>query len=399
MALTVCFILERLGGSGGVRAVVQHAARLRAHHGMDVSIAASSDAAEPIAGVPLITHEEATARTWDIAVATWWRTAFELFSLDAQRHVYFVQQFDERLYEPGAPERVGATLTHDLPVAFVTEAAWIAGQLRKMRPEAACHHVPNGVDKELFSRAVGMPADPDVLRVMVEGSPALWFKGVREAAEVLASVRAPLSTTLVTPEPPDPGIASAFDRVLGPLDHDRMPAVYAENDVVLKLSRVEGVFTPPLEGFHMGATCVVWPVTGHDEYVRHGYNGAVVDFDDIPGTAWWLDLLARDRALLRKLREGALETARGWPSWDDASARMADVLNAIAAGPAPAGGSAALLADLDAGMEELRAARLRDRREVDETRSAAEDWIDAVKASRTFRVQRLLQRLLASVRR
>ena len=53
-----------------------------------------------------------------------------------------------------------------------------------------------------------------------------------------------------------------------------MAGEYARSDVVLKLSRVEGMFGPPLEGFHRGATCVVTPVTGHDEYVEHGWNGA-----------------------------------------------------------------------------------------------------------------------------
>ncbi len=54
-------------------------------------------------------------------------------------------------------------------------------------------------------------------------------------------------------------------------------------DVVLKLSSVEGMFGPPLEGFHRGATCVVTPVTGHEEYVEHGWNGLLTDWDDLAG--------------------------------------------------------------------------------------------------------------------
>ena len=46
----------------------------------------------------------------------------------------------------------------------------------------------------------------------------------------------------------------------------------------------------------MGATCVTTAVTGHDEYVEHGRNALVVDWDDLRGTARQLDLLARDRA-------------------------------------------------------------------------------------------------------
>ena len=128
---------------------------------------------------------------------------------------------------------------------------------------------------------------------------------------------------------------------------------YARSDVVLKLSRVEGMFGPPLEGFHRGATCVVTPVTGHEEYVEHGWNGLLTEWDDPRGTARQLDLLARDRELLHFLRLNALETARAWPSWEQSSEFMAAALLAIQREPPPPSGAGAarLLADLRGGLE------------------------------------------------
>ena len=95
------------------------------------------------------------------------------------------------------------------------------------------------------------------------------------------------------------------------------------------------MFGPPLEGFHLGATCVVTPVTGHEEYVEHGFNGLVVDWDDVRGTARALDRLARDRALLHELRINALATARGWPSWEQSGDFMALALRAHRREPPP----------------------------------------------------------------
>ena len=115
----------------------------------------------------------------------------------------------------------------------------------------------------------------------------------------------------------------------------RWPTRYERSDVVLKLSSVEGMFGPPLEGFHRGATCVVTPVTGHEEYVEHGWNGLLTDWDDLRGTARQLDLLARDRELLHFLRRNALETARAWPSWEQSSEFMAAALLAIQREPPP----------------------------------------------------------------
>jgi O-antigen biosynthesis protein len=64
-------------------------------------------------------------------------------------------------------------------------------------------------------------------------------------------------------------------------------------------------------------------------------NGLVVDWDDPKATARALDVLAADRQLLHELRLGALETARAWPSWHQASSFMALALRRIAEEPPP----------------------------------------------------------------
>ena len=115
-------------------------------------------------------------------------------------------------------------------------------------------------------------------------------------------MREPHQVTVVSGERAELGDAPV-DEVVGPLSHGEMASVYERTDVLLKLSRVEGMFGPPLEAFHRGATCLVTPVTGHEEYVIHGWNGLLADWDDVRGTARQLDLLARDAHLLRFLRD------------------------------------------------------------------------------------------------
>jgi len=140
---------------------------------------------------------------------------------------------------------------------------------------------------------------------------------------------------------------------VGPVSQGEMAALYADADVVLKLSSVEGMYGPPLEGFRMGATCVTTEVTGHEEYVVHGHNGLLVDWDDERGTARALDLLARDRRLLSELRHNALHTARGWPDWRQAGTFMAATLRAIEREepPAAAGSAAAMTTGLRGALE------------------------------------------------
>jgi glycosyltransferase involved in cell wall biosynthesis len=357
--MKVCFLVNDLELSGGVGVVIEHARRLGDHHGFDVTLALARPPTsatwryEQLAGVHVATLAEARRDRFDVALATWWETTTALLTVPAERYGYFVQSLEDRFYEFDEPDRLGAAVTLGLPVAFITEARWIAATLDQLRPDAPCYLVRNGIDKSVF--AVGDALDVrrgGPLRILIEGNPAVWFKGVREALGTVEVMREPRHVTVVTAQHEDP----PADRVVGPLTHREMADLYAESDVVLKLSRVEGMFGPPLEAMHRGATCVVTPVTGHDEYVEHGVNGLVADWDDSQGTARLLDLLARDRALLHRLRLGAVETARRWPTTEQSSQFMALALRRIADGPVPdpVRGSRLVLDDVRAGVEHYR---------------------------------------------
>jgi glycosyltransferase involved in cell wall biosynthesis len=356
----VAFLVNDLQLSGGVGVVAQHAHRLSTIEGWEVTLVVVREQQErPWPGyqnlphLHLRTRRQALEEHYDIAIATWWETVFTLFELSADRYAYFVQSLEDRFYRDDEAERLGAALTLDLPVAFITEARWIAATLASLRPDAACYLVRNGIDKDIFAPLEQAPINAaDPLRVLIEGSPSSWFKHVHDAIDAASAMREAHHVTVVCGDREALGEVAA-DHVVGPLSHREMASLYERTDVVLKLSSVEGMFGPPLEGFHRGATCVVTPVTGHEEYVEHGWNGLLTDWDDLRGTARQLDLLARDRELLRFLRANALETARAWPSSEQSSQFMAGALLAIRREPppGPTAGTAHLIADLRSGLE------------------------------------------------
>ena len=406
--MNVAFVVNDLQLSGGIGVVVQHARRLAADHGMDVTLVLARAQEHPHWPYEELEHlhvaslEEALDREFDVAVSTWWETAYALFRLRAKRYASFVQSLEDRFYGPDEPERLGAALALDLPVAFITEARWIRDTLRDLRPDATCHLVRNGIDKQLFAPVAEVtPRVDGPLRILVEGYASTWFKGVNESIAAVRGMQEPRTLTVVAPD--RTGLdAEGADRVLGPIPARELADLYSETDVVLKLSRVEGMFGPPLEGFHRGATCVTTEVTGHEEYVVHGVNGLLVDWDDPRGTARQLDLLARDRRLLHELRSNALATARTWPSWDQSTQFMALALRRIAQDPPPDPYAHAerLLADIRAGTERYRL-HLQERRDaIAQTRQLERiKTLPGIRQYRALKRRRAVQFALRLLRR
>lgn len=332
--MKVAFLVNDLQLSGGVGVVVQHGRRLSEMDGWDVTLVQvreddgpSWHGYEHLPHLHVRSREEALAEHYDVAVATWWETTFTLFELSAERYAYFVQSLEDRFYRHEEAGRLGASLTFDLPVAFITEATWIVDTLKGLRPDAPCHLVRNGIDKSIFAPAERVePSDGGPLRIMIEGSPGAWFKHVHSAIHAAAAMSEPRHVTVVCGDRKTLGEVTA-DEIVGPLSHPEMAELYSRTDVLLKLSSVEGMFGPPLEGFHKGATCVVTPVTGHEEYVEHGVNGLLCDWDDLRGTARRPgSACARSRAA----SPPALKRARDRPG----VARLGAVLRAD--GPCPA---------------------------------------------------------------
>jgi glycosyltransferase involved in cell wall biosynthesis len=355
----VAWLLNDLQLSGGVGVVVEHARQLAHHHDFECVLVLAREQEDPdwqyrgLTDLRVETLPSARRESFDIAICTWWETAFSLFELDAARYAYFIQSLEDRFYYLDAPERIGAALTLDLPVDFITEATWIARTIEEMRPESRVFLVRNGIDKDSFPLPERLEArrDDRPLHVLVEGHSQVWFKGVEQAAYAAGTMHQPHHLTVVTADREFLSPDVPADEIVGPVPRAEMSELYARSDVVLKMSSVEGMFGPPLEGFHRGATCVVTPVTGHDEYVVHGWNGLVTEWDDPRGTAGALDLLAADRRLLHFLRTNAVETARAWPSWDQSGQFMAAALNRIRRLPPAQASGRRLAADIRAAMD------------------------------------------------
>ncbi len=142
--MKVAFLVNDLQLSGGVGVVVEHARQL-ARHGIEASLVLARERMDPdwrfrgLDEVGVLSLGEARTQRFEVAVATWWETTEALFEIDAARRAYFVQSLEDRFYRPDEPQRLGAALTHDLPVHVITEARWskLPESVKKAMQEAA----------------------------------------------------------------------------------------------------------------------------------------------------------------------------------------------------------------------------------------------------------------------
>ena len=264
---------------------------------------------------------EPPSEPFDVVVATDWQTTARLFEADAKRHAFWVDHFAYRRMGTWDAERFAAQLAYDLPVDFIAAAPWVRDTLAELRPEARCELVTSGA-----------PEAP---------------RSVPGAAPSPAGPTAPLRVHVPRDED-----RSAFDSMAEPGE----AAPLAGADVVLMLSTVDGALDAPLAGFRSGATAVVGPAPDAADLVEHGENGFVADADDSRGAARFLDLLARDRDLLARLKAAARAKGGTWPTWDQAAAEMEAALGRLVAEdpPAEAGWPVRLMGDAIAGAAVFR---------------------------------------------
>ncbi|WP_286978726.1 glycosyltransferase [Pseudomonas sp.] len=331
----VCFLVGSMAISGGTYVIVQHASYLQ-DQGYDVTLAVQ----EPFTSDTLLWHdrisclrcipiEESKCVMYDLVIATWWKTAFELRFFNALRFAYFVQSIESRFYpDSELPLRALVDATYRLPCAYITEASWIRDHLA-----ASYNHdvalVRNGIRKDLYNTTGPVISNRDSSRqprVLIEGHFGVSFKntalGVRLAKEAGAK---DIWVLTGTPVKWLPGVTRLFSRV--PMNVT--PDIYRSCDILIKLSTVEGMFGPPLEIFHCGGTAIVFNVSGHDEYIIDRKNACVVQRGDIDGVVIALRRLLEDRSELLRLQSGALKTAEDWVSWEESSVNFCNWVEGV----------------------------------------------------------------------
>lgn len=274
------------------------------------------DEMEHIEFVPIY---EACHNNYDIVIATWWMSPYHLYKLNAKQYCYFVQSIEAYFSEDAdIPNQYLAHESYKLGLPIITEALWIKEDLEK-RFHSDVFFVENGIRKDIYKND-GKAIDDRPkgrIRVLVEGSVTSRFKNVARTVDAVKAAGID-DVWLLTPTEID--FYPHVRRVLSNVPVNETANVYRSCDVLVKHSFVEGMFGPPLEMFHCGGTAVVSDVTGFDQYIRNDVNALVTNVGSFHQITDALLRLNNDGELVRRLKQGALETAAVWPDWPTQSA-------------------------------------------------------------------------------
>jgi len=307
---SICYIIPTTNITGGVAVVCEHLNRLK-KLGYKVLIASYDNKTnlswfpkQSVKIIPLKNNKK-IVESYDIVVATGWITAYELALLNIKRKIYFVQSDETRFYPEGSFLKSRVEYTYHLPFEYMTEARWIRDWLKNEYNHKA-EYVPNGVNTEIFYPDTPLEPKPkNKKRILLEGAINLPFKGMEEAFKVVQDLDCEVWCVSYDGKPkPEWHCDRFFEKV--PMN--QMRRIYSSCDILLKLSRVEGFFGPPLEMMACGGIPIVAKVTGYDEYIVHKKNAIVVKPGDINSTRKVVQSMTKDKKLLKILAANSHDT-------------------------------------------------------------------------------------------
>jgi glycosyltransferase involved in cell wall biosynthesis len=325
--------------SGGSNVILEYAARLQdLGHEVVLIPPKPTQLVYPLwhprlKDLPLRTVDELEGQRFDFVFATWWITFFDLWRVDSRVYGYLNQSLESRFHVE-RHYKVLNRQTYSLPLLFITEAKWLVEFIQALQPEGRVLYVQNGLSRDYFPCVQAPPQRSGPLRVLVEGPWAVGFKGVPETFEILEAARAEgvrfeagwLTSTSAGAKPTLGGQPVPVHEGI-PINQVRQ--VLREYDVLIKLSKVEGMFGPPLEMFSQGGTAITYTVTGSDEYMVHGHNSLLVEPYNKRQIIAYLRTLSDNPECLAHLRTQALETARAYPTWEASTHAVASFLEQL----------------------------------------------------------------------
>ncbi len=315
--------------SGGNNVIIEHFARIdKRNNGIEVVMVIIDELNkntlkwQPLAKeLPKISLNEAQNISFDVVMATFWRTVFDCYNIHSDAYLFFNQCLESDFYpQEDVFTRSYAESAYTMGLNTITEVQWLADYMKKNFDVNALV-VRNGINKSYFqcSGKTIKPREKGKLRVLVEGNVTMDRKKIPLTVKLAKQSKADEIWLLTSS---DINEFEGVDKVFSKVPIDQVQEIYRSCDVLVKISTMEGMFGPPLEMFHCGGTAIAWDVNGHDEYMESGFNSIIIPMYEEKAVVEAINELKDKPEKLSYLKENALKTAQNWHNWDEASLEM-----------------------------------------------------------------------------
>jgi glycosyltransferase involved in cell wall biosynthesis len=213
--------------------------------------------------------------------------------------------------------------------AVANREAWSLAELRFGKPSGTVRYVPNGVEPRFlierrYSAGLAKPDEKTPLRLLFVGT---WLdrKGVfylAQAFSKLISNDRNVTLTVAGCTTPENQVKDFFapearDRVtvVPRVPREDMPALYAEHDIFVFPSLMEGMPLTLLEAMATAIPVVITEIPGMVELVDDEFNGLLVQTADSTGLAAAIERMCSSPELRAQLGQAAQATMRRY-TWD-----------------------------------------------------------------------------------
>lgn len=244
----------------------------------------------------------------DVTVATLFETALAVALYGKGSRFYFMQHFEpffRREFQDPFLAEWDARASYRLGLRMVANSSWLRGKVQEEVPGTEVALCPNAINHEIFS-GEPRPAreSPEVVVLSYGGRDAVW-KGFREMAEAVRTVRQRLPRRRIRWQvygdallPRDNPVAPY--EALGFLQPGPLAEAYRKADILLSASWYESFPLFPIEAMACGLP-VITTGLGTEEYAINGETAEVVLPRDAASIAAGLERLVLDPAYRARL--------------------------------------------------------------------------------------------------
>lgn len=313
MGRKIIFVIHRLSISGALHVILTYAKWL-----LEVNNDVSIITLEPnisndwvTTTVPIYYYKEATSivtNEIDIAIATFWMTVSYVESIHAKKKFHFIQA-DERRCIADVDRVQKINKAYDNTLISVVNSKWLYN-LWSVNYNKRIIYIPNSLDSKLFYHSEPYYKKSSKPRVLLEGNVLAPYKGVIDSYNAVKGLNCEL---WVASSYWNSAVGVKADKIFVGTKHEGMQKIYNSCDVLLKMSKVESFYLPPLEAMACGCAVVTGKVAGYDEYIVDGYNALVVNQGDISGATKAVQTLIDNKAIREVLIGNGFKTVKEWP--------------------------------------------------------------------------------------